>query len=273
MATTYNRRCGLCGQYVASEDREALLEEHRLEWSESVVDDFIAGSRHDCVDTDPHGARASARLIEAGLIAPELRWLLEAALERRQADGRPAWAVFTTSSTMAPGVRPALAVRRPASGSLRPMQGPARVRLPVDGMGRSPPPVRASRSKPIVPTALEGATMPATIARLSTVRSTAALVHATDPTLIADVVTLRRELEAAVERIIPLLVKVDPIQDRTVDVVEVLEQSSEGMDAWSEVSSLAGIDGLDRVVQRLMAAMPRSVEPAASERVKVARVA
>jgi hypothetical protein len=97
MATTYQRRCSLCGQFVASQDREALLEEHRLEWDEAMVDDFIAGSRHICIDTDPHGARASARLIEAGLIAPELRWLIEAELERRQAAGQPAWTVFTTA--------------------------------------------------------------------------------------------------------------------------------------------------------------------------------
>jgi hypothetical protein len=51
---------------------------------------------HFCVDRDPRGVREMQRAIEAGILRPELRWLLEAALERKQAAGRPAWAVFTT---------------------------------------------------------------------------------------------------------------------------------------------------------------------------------
>ena len=81
----------LCGQFQISEDREAPLLEHRLEWSEAAVDEYVAANRHFCVDTDPHGARVSARLIEAGLIAPELRWLIAGELERRQAVAVPAW--------------------------------------------------------------------------------------------------------------------------------------------------------------------------------------
>jgi hypothetical protein len=126
MATTYDRRCGLCGQYQIIEDREALLEQERFEWDESLVDDFIAGNRHLCVDVDPHGARESARLIEAGLVVPELRWLIEAALECRQAAGRPAWAVFAGSAASITTVAKrstAMACRRPASGSVRPVQG------------------------------------------------------------------------------------------------------------------------------------------------------
>ena len=91
MAITYNRRCGLCGQFMTTDDREALLEEHRFEWSEAIVDDFIAGNRHFCVDTDPHGARESARLIEAGLMRPQLDWLIAAELERRQAVPLAGW--------------------------------------------------------------------------------------------------------------------------------------------------------------------------------------
>lgn len=116
MATTYNRRCGLCGQYQISEDREALLVQERFEWDESLVDDFIAGNRHLCVDTDPHGACESARLVEAGEIVPELRWLIVAAVERKQVAGRPAWAVFTTS-TMARSAQPAMVCHRHGGGS------------------------------------------------------------------------------------------------------------------------------------------------------------
>lgn len=129
MATTYNRRCGLCGQFVAIQDREALLTEHRFEWDESVVDDFIAGSRHDCTDTDPHGARASARLIEAGLIAPQLDWLIAAELERRRLAVRPAWAVLTGCVT--------------PCGWTRPVQGRVCDHLSASRTGRSPPRVRA----------------------------------------------------------------------------------------------------------------------------------
>jgi hypothetical protein len=97
MATTYNRRCSLCGQFVASADKEALLEEHRFEWDEAIVSEFLAANMHVCVDPDPHGARESARLIEAGILRPQLDWLIEGELERRQANThRPAWAVFTT---------------------------------------------------------------------------------------------------------------------------------------------------------------------------------
>ena len=96
----YNRRCSLCGQFVISEDREALLEEHRFEWSEAIVDEFIAANRHLCIDTDPHGAREWARLADAGLMRPQLDWLIAAELERHRLAGRPAWAVFTCSGTL-----------------------------------------------------------------------------------------------------------------------------------------------------------------------------
>ncbi len=134
MATTYNRRCGLCGQFVAIQDREALLTEERFEWDESLVDDFIAGNRHLCVDTDPHGARQWARLAEAGEMAIELRWLIEAALERQQAVGRPAWAVFT-----GPAGSATVARHWPAGGSLRPVLGRLWDQLPADCGSRSPP--------------------------------------------------------------------------------------------------------------------------------------
>jgi hypothetical protein len=58
MATTYDRRCGLCGQYQITENREALLEDERFEWDESLIDDFIAGNRHLFV-TRTRTARAS----------------------------------------------------------------------------------------------------------------------------------------------------------------------------------------------------------------------
>jgi hypothetical protein len=142
MTATYNRRCGLCGQLQITEDREALLEDERFEWDECLVDDFIAGNRHLCVDTDPYGARESARLIEAGLMVPELRWLIAGELERRQAAGPAAWATFTgpgaSSATVARYVI-ATTGRRPASGSARDTEGRARVRLPASGTGRSPP--------------------------------------------------------------------------------------------------------------------------------------
>ncbi len=139
---TYNHRCALCGQLQITEDRELLLEQERFEWDESLVDDFITGSRHLCVDTDPHGARESARMIEAGLMVPELRWLIEAELERRQAAGRPAWAVFTGASIVVlgrAGQSAAMVCRRPASGSVRAAEGRVHDCLPADWPSRSPP--------------------------------------------------------------------------------------------------------------------------------------
>jgi hypothetical protein len=79
-----NRRCSRCGQYVIA-DRETPLEDQRFEWDESLVDDLIAGNSNFCVDTDPRGARESERLIEAGLLRPELGWLIAEELECRQA--------------------------------------------------------------------------------------------------------------------------------------------------------------------------------------------
>jgi hypothetical protein len=140
MATTYSRRCALCGQLQITEDREALLEQERFEWDGSLVDDFIAGNRHLRFDTDPHGARESERLIGAGVIGAELRWLLEVAPERKQAAPVAAWAVFTTTSTMVPSAQPAMACRRVASGTVRGDLG-ARAHdcLLAGGIGRSPP--------------------------------------------------------------------------------------------------------------------------------------
>jgi hypothetical protein len=122
---TYNptsRRCSLCGQYQITEDREALLEQERFEWDESLVDDFIAGNRHLCFDTDPHGARESERLIEAGEMVPELGWLIALELERRQAAGPAGWVVFMGPATliaMAPVAADAMACCGATSGPLR----------------------------------------------------------------------------------------------------------------------------------------------------------
>ncbi len=138
---TYNptsRRCSLCGQYQITEDRELLLADERFEWDESLVEDFIAGNRHQCFDTDPFGARESERLVEEGLVVPELRWLLELALERKQAAGRPAWAIFTgpaASSATAPmGTTPC---RRPVRAAVSAAEGRALVLLPGGGQGPS----------------------------------------------------------------------------------------------------------------------------------------
>jgi len=141
MAIYHDTRCALCGQYVAASDREAMLEATRWEWSETLVDEALV-DRHLCVDQDPHGARQWARLADAGEMVPELRWLIEAALERRQAAPLAGWATFTgpgaSSATVARYVI-ATTGRRPASGSARDTEGRARVRLPASGMGRSPP--------------------------------------------------------------------------------------------------------------------------------------
>jgi len=48
----HNTRCGLCGQFVAQSDREALLEAERFEWSTYEVDEFRL-DQHQCTDTDP----------------------------------------------------------------------------------------------------------------------------------------------------------------------------------------------------------------------------
>jgi hypothetical protein len=91
-------RCSLCGQFVTEVDREALLEEHRLEWSEDLVDEFRLDS-HVCADADPYGARAWARLADSGMLRPSLAELVSLALERRRVVGRPRWVVFTSTTT------------------------------------------------------------------------------------------------------------------------------------------------------------------------------
>jgi hypothetical protein len=158
MTASYNRRCALCGQYQITEDREALLEEERFEWDESLVDDFIAGNRHLCVDTDPYGARQSARMIEAGEMVPELRWLIAGELERRQAAAAPAWAVFTASITLGamvakPLPRAAVAYRSASSGSPRPAEGRVCDHVAVDHIGRSPPGTRVTSHRSPSPVA------------------------------------------------------------------------------------------------------------------------
>jgi len=100
MSTTYNRRCGLCGQYVIA-DRETLLEQDRLQWDEATVDDFIAGAAHTCWETEAFGpdtafSRQWNRLADEGLMRVQLDWLIAGELERRQAAGPAGWAVFTS---------------------------------------------------------------------------------------------------------------------------------------------------------------------------------
>ena len=112
MSTTYNRRCGLCGQYVIA-DRETLLEQDRLQWDEATVDDFIAGAAHTCWETEAFGpdtafSRQWNRLADEGLMRVQLDWLIAGELERRQAAGPAGWAVFTSpaassATTMALG--------------------------------------------------------------------------------------------------------------------------------------------------------------------------
>jgi hypothetical protein len=158
MATYHNIRCALCGQYVAASDREAMLEASRWEWSEALVDEALV-DRHLCVDQDPHGARQWARLADAGEMVPELRWLIEAELERRQAAAAPAWAVFTASITLGamvakPRSRAAVAYRSASSAWTPPVQGRVCDHLAVDHIGRSPPRgtrVTSHRSMPPVP--------------------------------------------------------------------------------------------------------------------------
>jgi hypothetical protein len=150
----HNRRCAMCGQYVQTTDREAMLEADRWEWSESMIDEARAANLHSCTDQDPHGARESERLIEAGIIRPELRWLLQAELERRQAAQAatiPAYRLLpaprTTTiiiiATVVGGAWMTVAYCWPEEAATRGAAGRARVRLPVAGIGRSPPPVRA----------------------------------------------------------------------------------------------------------------------------------
>jgi hypothetical protein len=136
-----NRRCSLCGQYVIA-DRETLLEDQRFEWDESMVDDFIAGNGHFCVDTDPFGAREWARLADEGVMVPELGWLIADELERRQAAPLANWAVFTgpaASITTAARSRPAMACGHPFSGGPRRVQARMDVSLPLGRPGRPPP--------------------------------------------------------------------------------------------------------------------------------------
>ncbi len=108
---------------------------------------------------------------------------------------------------------------------------------------------------------------------ITAIRSTTTLVHAADPTLIADAVALRCELEAAVARIIPLLVKVDRIADRACDAAERIDRQSEGLSVLDKVIELCGLEGMDDIVRRLMASVPQSVELDEVCTLEVARVA
>lgn len=95
---TYQTRCGLCGQYVSDVDREALLEAHRFEWDEALVDEART-DQHLCVDSDALGARQWARLADSGMLRPTLQELVALALERRRQAGRPRWAARTSRTT------------------------------------------------------------------------------------------------------------------------------------------------------------------------------
>ena len=144
MASFYNRRCSLCGQFVIA-DRETLLQEDRHEWDEAIVDDFIAGYGHLCWESEYIGpntafSRQWTALADADVMRPELRWLIEAELERRHAAGRPAWVVFAgpaASIIMAAGGEAAMPSPRQRLGTGR--EGPPRVRPPAGDTDRSPP--------------------------------------------------------------------------------------------------------------------------------------
>lgn len=74
-------------------------------------------------------------------MVPELRWLIEVALECKQAAGRPAWGGFTApaaSIAMVPMVVDAMACRGADSGSLRAAESRASDQVPAGGPGRSP---------------------------------------------------------------------------------------------------------------------------------------
>jgi hypothetical protein len=95
MTTATTSRCSLCGQYVASSDREAMLEAQRWEWAEALVDEARTDG-HVCIDRDPCGAAMLGRLADSGAVRPELRDLIAGALGRKQAAGPAAWTMFTT---------------------------------------------------------------------------------------------------------------------------------------------------------------------------------
>jgi hypothetical protein len=86
MSTTarHSLRCSICQKFIATADRETLLAEHRLEWDEALVDEFLATTQHVCVDADPTGAAWMARLADTGQMRPDLRDLIAAALARKQ---------------------------------------------------------------------------------------------------------------------------------------------------------------------------------------------
>jgi len=92
----YSRRCALCGQFVSEVDREQLLELDRYEWDEHLVDEARLDA-HQCVDTDPYGARQWARLEDAGMLRWTLAELVSLALERRRSAAPPAWALLATA--------------------------------------------------------------------------------------------------------------------------------------------------------------------------------
>lgn len=121
---TYNRRCGLCGQYVADSDHEALLDLDRWQWSEALVEEALVDA-HQCTDTDPYGARAYDRLAAAGLVTAEppgskpvratieLAIFIGLALEQHHEQTVPGWVVFAavvvtraTATTTALTARP-----------------------------------------------------------------------------------------------------------------------------------------------------------------------
>ena len=70
---------------------------------------------------------------------------------------------------------------------------------------------------------------------------------------------LRRDLAAAVDVIVPLLAKITPLGNHVVDIAETIDgvddMTMASSETYLEVSRQAGLDELDRTVQRLLAAL------------------
>lgn len=113
--------------------------------------------------------------------------------------------------------------------------------------------------------------MPKTRTKVAETKTTipAALAH--------DSAALRRDLEAAVDAIVPLLARVHSINVRAVDVAESIDGITDDMrmaseETYSEVSRQAGLDELDKVIQRLLAALQARNEVAGVGELKVTRI-
>jgi hypothetical protein len=110
---------------------------------------------------------------------------------------------------------------------------------------------------------MKGAIMPMTTARPSTVPASPEVlvrqVAEVDPTLLSEITTTRRELEPLIAAILPPLARIEPLDERCIDIAETLAPTPIGADGEmvAYVQEVTGARELWQAFPRLAAAFPR----------------